>query len=388
MRIVQFANFYAPTSGGLRTFVEETGRGYTARGHSRVLVVPGLIDGDEWTDAGRKVTIASPPMFGSDEYRRVRARRRVLGLLDAVAPDVLEINDKMAVTWLSAWARRRGVPTVLVSHERIDAILKSRVPGLAAGASWHSRLPLIPAANAVNRALRRRVDRVVVASAFSAAEFERAGVRDVEHIPLGVDLATFRPQQTDEERHEVELVLVSRLSMEKSPELAIATLRRLRSLDLPVRLTVIGDGPLRAHLQALAAVPERAGSQDGLPVRFLGHVADRHRLAGLIAAADIAVCPSSAETFGLATLEALACGTPVVVPTHGALHELVPQPKAGVVCAPTAEDFAAGVRALLAVAPDVRRAAARAVALAYPWERTVSELLALHSLLSAAAAYR
>jgi alpha-1,6-mannosyltransferase len=370
MRIVQFANFYAPTSGGLRTFVEETGRGYTARGHTRVLVVPGLVDGDEWTDAGRKVTIASPPMFGSDEYRRVRARRRVLGLLDAVAPDVLEINDKMAVIWLSAWARRRGVPTVLVSHERIDAILKSRVPG---------RLPLVGAANAVNRALRRRVDRVVVASAFSAAEFERAGVRDVVHVPLGVDLATFRPEQAEQDRDEVELVLVSRLSLEKSPELAITTLRRLRAADLPVRLTVIGEGPLRAHLQALAG---------GLPVRFLGHVSDRHRLAGLIAAADVAVCPSSAETFGLATLEALACGTPVVVPKHGALRELVAHGDGGVVCPATAEDFAAGVRALLAVPPDQRRAAARAVALAYPWGRTISELLALHSSLSASAAYR
>jgi alpha-1,6-mannosyltransferase len=379
MRIVQFANFYAPTSGGLRTFVEETGRGYTARGHTRVLVVPGLVDDDEWTDAGRKVTIASPPMFGSDEYRRVRARRRVLGLLDAVAPDVLEINDKMAVTWLSAWARRRGVPTVLVSHERIDAILKSRVPG---------RLPLVGAANAVNRALRRRVDRVVVASAFSAAEFERAGVRDVVHVPLGVDLATFRPQQANQERDEAELVLVSRLSLEKSPELAIATLRRLWAADLQVRLSVIGEGPLRAHLQALAAAPGRSGREAGLPVRFLGHVSDRHRLAGLIAAADVAVCPSSAETFGLATLEALACGTPVVVPTQGALRELVAHGDGGVVCSPTAEDFAAGVRALLAVPPDKRRAAARAVALAYPWERTVSELLALHSSLAASAAYR
>jgi alpha-1,6-mannosyltransferase len=365
MRIVQFANFYAPTSGGLRTFVEETGRGYTALGHTRVLVVPGIVDSDEYTDAGRRVTIASPPMFGSTEYRRVKARRRVLRLLTSVAPDVLEINDKMAATWLSAWARRRGIPTVLVSHERIDAILKSRVAG---------RLPLVAAANVVNRALRKRVDRVVVASAFAAAEFERAGVGDVCRVPLGVDLETFRPHDASTpDRLEIELVLVSRLSTEKSPELAVATLERLYKDGLPVRLTIIGDGPLRAEMQELAA---------GLPVRFLGHVSDRHRLAGLIAAADIAICPSSAETFGLATLEALACGTPVVVPTQGALHELVPGGAAGVVCAPTPEDFAIGVQKLLTEAPQTRRAAARATALAYPWERTVWELLALHSSLT------
>ncbi len=127
MRIVQFANFYTPTSGGLRTCVEETGRGYTALGHPRILVVPGKVDSDEETPAGRRVTFASPPLPGTGEYRVVTARRRLLRLLDQVQPDVLEISDKLGVPWLSTWARQWGVPTVLFSHERIDAIL--RAPG-------------------------------------------------------------------------------------------------------------------------------------------------------------------------------------------------------------------------------------------------------------------
>jgi alpha-1,6-mannosyltransferase len=375
MRIVQFANFYAPTSGGLRTCVEELGRGYTELGHQRILVVPGIADADEETPAGRRVTIASPPMFGSSEYRMVTDRRRMLRLLDAVAPDVLEISDKMSVPWLTGWARRHDVPTVLFSHERLDAILRSRVP------RW---LPLTLAADVVNRALRKRVDALVVASAFAAAEFERAGVGDARRIPLGVDLNTFHPSAREESTRDghvelarersdggVELVLVSRLSQEKDPLLAVQTLHRLA--DLPARLTIVGDGPLRAQVEALCA---------GLPVRFAGHVTDRATLAGLVAGADIALCPSSAETFGLATVEALACGTPVVVPYTGALAEFVGDPAAGSVCAPTPESFADGVRRLLTIPTPVRRAAARAMGERYPWSATVASLLNLHASLT------
>jgi alpha-1,6-mannosyltransferase len=112
-------------------------------------------------------------------------------------------------------------------------------------------------------------------------------------------------------------------------------------------------------------------------------VADRAKLAWMIATADVALCPSSVETFGLATMEALACGTPVVVPTGGALREILgTDPAAGAVCEPTPEAFADGVRRLLALPAPVRRGAARAVATNYPWERTVSSLLELHASLA------
>jgi alpha-1,6-mannosyltransferase len=368
MRIVQFANFYTPTSGGLRTCVEETGRGYTALGHTRLLVVPGAVDSDEQTPAGRRVTFASPSL-GSGHYRVITARRRLVRLLDEFRPDVLEISDKLGVPWLSTWARRRRVPTVMFSHERLDAILRARAPG---------RFPLVAAADAINRGLRKRVDTVVVASEFAAAEFARAGILDVHRVPLGVDLDTFHPRAGGFDRSTVddwlELVMLSRLSTEKSPELAVHVLRHLLATGTRTRLTIIGDGPLRRRIERLAS---------GLPVTFLGHVSDRAAVAQLVASADVAIAPSSAETFGLATLEALACGTPVVVPTEGALRELVRDPAAGVVCHPTPMAFAHGVHTLLAQPDSVRRRAARSVAEQFPWSQTVQRLLAVHTTLTA-----
>ena len=167
--------------------------------------------------------------------------------------------------------------------------------------------------------------------------------------------------------------MVSRLSREKRPECAIETVRVLHERGTPVTLSIVGDGPLRARLERRAA---------GLPVTFLGHVSDRQALAGLVAGADAALFPSSVETFGLATLEALACGTPVVVPAGGAARELLDGPGSGVVTDGTPEGMAAAVIQLLAM--PQRREAARAAAQRYSWSRTVAAVLGEYESISTA----
>ncbi|WP_280302660.1 glycosyltransferase [Nocardia abscessus] len=363
MRIVQIANFYTPASGGLRTCVDEIGRGYSAAGHDRVLVVPGPHDDAEHTAAGHRITVRSPK-FGDAGYHVLTARR-TRPVLDRLAPDVLECSDKLSVRWLAPWARGAGVPLVLFSHERIDAILRSRVP---------RGFPLTAAADLANRRLCVRAEKVVVTSNFATAEFDRVGARNVRRVPLGVDLTTFRPSvegpRAGRSDESVRLVLVSRLSREKRAERAIQAVRVLVESGLRCALSVIGDGPLRSRLEHLAA---------GLPVVFHGHLTDRTAMAALIAGADIAVFPSPAETFGLAVLEALACGTPVVVPAAGAARELVGAPGSGVVCDGTPRGLAEGVRELLAIPAADRRRAARAAAERFPWSATVERMLALYT---------
>ncbi len=367
MRIVQLANFYSPTSGGLRTSLEEIGRRYGPLGHDRVLVVPGVADRDERTPAGRRITLRSPALPGG-VYRVLLHRRRVLDLLDLLRPDVLEVSDKLCLSWLAPWAWAQAVPAVLFSHERLDAILADRVP------AW---FPLAPAADRINLRLSRSVQQVVVASRYARAEYDRAAAPNVRLVPLGVDLDMFRPGPVARPGagRSIQLVTVGRLSREKRPELAIEALRLLRADGLPAGLLMIGDGPLRMSLVRQAA---------GLPVRFLGHVADRRGVARLVAAADIALAPCPVETFGLAVLEALAGGTPVVVPAVGAAAELLGSPESGAITDGTAAGLAAGVHALLDVPAATRRAAARARAADFPWSATVAGLLAAHAAAGAA----
>ena len=125
--------------------------------------------------------------------------------------------------------------------------------------------------------------------------------------------------------------------MEKHPERGIDTVAALCAAGHDVRLLVAGDGPRRSALQRRAA---------GLPVRFLGFLPDRLALARLLASADVLLAPGPHETFGLSTLEALACGTPVVVSASSALPEVIGS--SGAAALDTSADFAAGVTPVLA----------------------------------------
>src|SRR5207244_13537765 len=116
------------------------------------------------------------------------------------------------------------------------------------------------------------------------------------------------------------------------------------------RLCSAGDGPRIAALRRRAA---------GLPVTFLGFVDSRADVAALLATADVSLAPGPHETFGLAALEALASGTPVVVSASSALKEIV-RPGCGAAVDDHAPAFASAVTNLLESPEDLRRAAARA----------------------------
>jgi glycosyltransferase involved in cell wall biosynthesis len=110
-------------------------------------------------------------------------------------------------------------------------------------------------------------------------------------------------------------------------------------------------------------------------VRWLRYV-DRERLVGLYASADAYVSFSVREGFGLPTLEALACGTPVLISNVGAAQEFQSDEAAIITPASEPEELASALEAIVARAHQTGvRQAARAVAELFPWERTATELL-------------
>jgi len=365
MRIVRLANFVAPNSGGLRTTLAELGAGYLAAGHEPVLVIPGERDGDEQTAQGRVITLRAPRLPFTGGYRVLWRRKRLARLLAALRPDALEVSDRTTLRWTGAWARDHGVPAVMVSHESVTALVG--LTGLG---------PSRVVADWLNRRTARAYHRVICTTSWAAAEFERIGAANLVRVPLGVDLATFSPAAGNIRTQyvgegQILLVHAGRLSAEKKPQRSLATLATLRAGGMPVRLVVAGEGPLRSRLV-------RRAVRGGLPVTFTGFLPGRADLAALLASADVAIAPGPAETFGLAALEALACGTPVVVSAESALPEVVGEAGAGV----PGEDLAAGVRDVLARPEADRRAAARARAERYDWGASVRGFLAAHGAFS------
>lgn len=361
MRVVHVANAYTQHSGGIRTTVHALGQGYRAAGHDFVLVVPGQRTVDEDLPWGRRVTLAGPTVPGSGGYRVLADLRRVRAVLDALEPDRLEISDRLTLRGLGLWARAAGVPSTVIAHERVDGVLRAFSPL----GPWEAQL----AADRHNATTAKRFDRVVTTTRFAAQEFARIGI-PTDHVPLGVDLERFRPVNRPQTDGVPLLVLCSRLSREKRPDLAIEALRVLHRVGCPARLVVAGSGPLTASLRRRAR---------GLPVEMVGHLSDRSSVAGLLGSADVVLAPGPVETFGLAALEALACGTPVVAASTSAVAELV-EGGAGRSARPEPRALAAAVGVMLAVPEAQRRQAARARAESFPWSRTTDTMMALHGL--------
>nr|WP_296074889.1 glycosyltransferase [uncultured Actinoplanes sp.] len=371
MRIVRLANFVTTHSGGLRTALRNLGEGYQRAGHEAVLIVPGRECSDKVTSQGRVISLPSAPLPRTGGYRIMTGRRELRRLLDSLEPDRIEVSDRTTLRWTGDWARSNGVRSTMVSHESLAGLLG--VWGVPKRDSVADRL---------NRRAAESFDQIICTTSFAAAEFRRIGVPNLTEVPLGVDLDTFHPSRADPfvreryaRRGELLVVYCSRLSAAKRPELAVDAIGALRNQKVPAVLAVAGDGTRRAALAYRAA---------RLPVRFAGHIAERSAVAALLASADVVVAPGPVETFGLAALESLACGTPVVVNASSALPEVIGD--AGVAVAGTPEAFADGVRTLIERPQVERRAAARARAEMFGWPRAVDGFLSAHQAVPEVAA--
>lgn len=362
MRVVQVANFYGPRSGGLRTAVDRLGGEYHARAHEVYLVVPG--PRPEWDDLPSGVTRISLPAHlipFTGGYRAVLPGA-VTTLLERLAPDAIEVSDRLTLRSLGNWGRRHGVATVMISHERLDRPIGQVLPTRAARAL----------ADAANRHTADSYDAVVCTTAFAREEFDRIHATNVHTVALGVDLELFHPRRRSAAvrrrwagQAPVLLVHCGRLSVEKHAHRSIDSVAALRAAGVDAKLVVVGEGPMRARLQRRAA---------GLPVEFTGYIGCRDTVATMLASADVALAPGPHETFGLAALEALACGTPAVVSRTSALAEII-RPDSGAVANNTAAAMAQAVAEIISRPEALRRHDARSRAEQFTWPSAATGML-------------
>lgn len=131
------------------------------------------------------------------------------------------------------------------------------------------------------------------------------------------------------------LIVVARLSAQKRVNLALEALACLVELGREIPLTIVGDGPERAALEALA---ERRGITS--LVTFVGAVPPE-RVPDFLARADLMLFPAEGEGFGLAAAEALVAGVPVIACWDGGgVLDVVPERGAGRLTLPAAEALA------------------------------------------------
>ena len=235
----------------------------------------------------------------------------------------------------------------------------------------------------MERALARDVDRVIATSTDEVTELVRLGAsrNRITVVPCGVDVEQFSPEGPVAERGDRPRVLcIGRLVPRKGFDTVIRALVAVPDAEL-----VIAGGP---SADAMAGDPE-AARLAGLAERF--GVADRVRLIGAVArpdmpallrSADLVVCTSWYEPFGIVPLEAMACGVPVIASAVGGFLDTIVDRATGALVPPRRPDRLAAEMRRLLLEPFWREAYGTAGAdrarSRYSWDRIATATLAVY----------
>ena len=303
MRIIHVTDAYLPKRGGIEVQVSELARRQAKAGHDVAVVTraPG--------PPSRDTVRVDRAGGGLAPWQWAPAARRVAALVEAPHADVvhchLSVVSPAAVIALRA-ASRAGVPAVATYHSVLPRephrwLPLRRLPFDAAKVDW----------TAVSRVAAASVERLLGPDLV-------VGV-----LPNGLDLAAWRVPFSVRLTDEVVLAWVGRVTGRKRPFAALRILARAQArLDrgtsgTRLRLDVVGDGPWAgaARLEA-----RRLGV--AAQVRWCGSV-DHRGVADVLAGADAFLATATAESFGIAALEARACGLPVLARSGTGLAELI-----------------------------------------------------------------
>lgn len=345
---------WGPNSGGIRRYVLAK-RAWLAPSSTwqHTLVSPG-------TEAHRHtqgvVCVDGLTLPGSGGYRMPLAIEKNARLIERQMPDLIEIGDVFTLASSALRASSRlGIPLVGFCHSNV-ALLGARWggPALAALARRHARK------------IYNACDLVLAPSQDMLHHLRSWGVQQVRLQRLGVDTELFHPARRDRacwQRFGIApdaqvMLYAGRFAPEKNLGLLADVVRRLGP---PHVLVCVGDGP---------EPPPRGPGVIRLPF-----TQDLAELATFMASADVFVHAGREETFGLAALEAMACGCPVVVPGAGGLKELIDDQVGHCVATPGAASFAEAVEWVLAQDRSQLAHQTRMRAMEHSWRQVLPRLL-------------
>ena len=382
---------WSAVGGGVGTYLRHKRRHILDKtSASHLLIVPGPHDRTSVEEGGRAITveIASPRVPGSPNYRLLLRNRAVRAALRRFRPDLIECQDAYNLPWAALAHAREFPATATVAAYMTDFPTvyvrrpATRFLGAAVG-EWAARLCYDYCAR-----LYRRFDAVYALSEHGgAARLRSLGVAPIDVIPLGVELGEFSPAKRDPGLRALLgvgegdplLIYAGRLDVEKRPQTVVKAFLSLPEA-MNATLVLLGDGPLREPLIALAA---------GRRLHAPGYIGDRSELARWLASADVYVSGMADETFGISIIEAQASGLPVVGIAAGAMLDRVPSTLGRTGPIEDADAMAANIAAVWAGDHQAMGERARVHAERFSWAESMTQLFdTVYTRALAAAAHR
>lgn len=341
-----------PTYGGSGVVATELAQGMARSGHEVHLVSyerPFRYDPLQLNIYYHQVDVSDYPLFRHPPYS-LNLTNKLVELVEDRGVEV--VHSHYAIPHAqAAWMARE----VLQEERGLDVKLACTLHGtdITLVGLQHSFFEL-------TRFTIQRQDLLTAPSAWLARETARDfHVREerIHVIPNFVDLDRFRPKPSDDIRRKLGAegrFVVTHVSnyrpVKRVPDV-VTGFANLRSKTEAI-LVLVGDGP---ELDPAVELAEELGVREDL--RILGKMTD---LEKILQASDLFFLPSRAESFGLAALEAQACGVPVIGYRAGGLPEVVVDGESGVLCPEGQDVCLGGIAADILGDPDRHAAMCRA----------------------------
>lgn len=305
MRIGMMADIYKTQVSGVTNSIALSKRWLEKEGHEVYIFTFG--DDDVVDTEKNIIRTTGVPVVDTGIYLNLRYNRQARHLLYSM--DITHVHHPFVSGSLAMrYCVPRNIPIVFTNHTRYDLLTQVY-------------LPILPetigeaALKAYLSPFYRACDLVIVPSPSMQQVLEQhfGLISPVEVIPNGLDLAPYRGKISPVDRSkfgfstdDVVSIYVGRLSPEKSLSLLLRAFYGMAMTYDHVRLLIVGDGPERENLEAQVKL-----MNIGEKVFFAGMV-EYKEIPSYLASADIFVTPSSAETFGLSTVEGMAAGLPAL----------------------------------------------------------------------------
>jgi phosphatidylinositol alpha 1,6-mannosyltransferase len=255
-------------------------------------------------------TVSSIPFPFSTQYRLATVNQdSVQRVLGADRPDIIHVHSPDPLGWAAMrYARYNRIPMVATYHTHFPSYAKYYHLEFAAPIAWQ-----------ILRAMYSSSQAVIVPSQSTLEELETHGIKNLIHIPHGVDTSSFSPTNRSEAwrssilgegTSRVIVSFVSRLVWEKNLMVLVRAWKHLNNKGR-AKLVIVGDGPARTKLEQLLPEAHFTGKLSGTA------------LFEAYASSDMFVFPSVTETFGNVTVEAMASGLPAICAIAGGARDIV-----------------------------------------------------------------
>ena len=327
MRIVDVNEFYSPTGGGVRTYIDRKMGIMADLGHELIVIAAGRENLVEERPGGGKIIYVKASRLPFDSnYGLFWDADPITRLLDQLKPDLVEASSPWRPAWIvGQWQPQAGhdaAKVFFMHNDNVAAYALRWFEGLAPhdrierAFAWYSRY--------MSRFLDN-YDAVVTNGPALEKRLKARGVRIDAAMPLGIERGHFSPEFRDEKLRAsllaqcdlppegLLLLGLGRHHPEKRWQLVADAVARAGS-TIPVGMILLGTGVASRRIEKTIA---------GSPhIRMFRPVYDRERLARVMASCDALIHGSEAEPFGLVASEAMAAGLPLIAPDTGGCAEI------------------------------------------------------------------